>query len=98
MIKDTINTAPRWFLTLWIMVTTPLGATAGTLAFNMVMYKIAEIQLANGDATKQAIADTNGRIARLETRMAVVESQMPPLVATVDEIRADVKLLLKKRR
>ncbi len=98
MIKDTINTAPRWFLTLWIMVTTPIGATAGTLAFNLVMYQIAEIRAANGDATKQAIADTNTRIGRLETRMAVVESQMPPLVAKVDEIGADVKLLLKKRR
>jgi hypothetical protein len=98
MIKDTINTAPRWFLTLWIMVTTPLGATAGTLAFNLIMLKIAELQAANGDATKQAIADTNTRIGRLEVRMAVVESQMPPLVATVDEIRNDVKTLLKKRR
>jgi hypothetical protein len=98
MIKDTINTAPRWFLTVWILVTTPLGATAGTLAFNLIMYKIAEIQAANGDSTKQAIADTNTRIGRLEVRMAVVESQMPPLVATVDEIRNDVKTLLKKRR
>jgi hypothetical protein len=98
MIKDTINTAPRWFLTLWIIVTTPIGATAGTLAFNLIMYKIAEIQAANGDSTKQAIADTNTRIGRLEVRMAVVESQMPPLMAKVDEIGSDVKLLLKKRR
>lgn len=94
MIKDTINTAPRWFLTLWIMVTTPLGATAGTLAFNLIMLKIAEIQEANGDATKQAIADTNSRIGKLEVRVAVIESQLPPMV---DEIRSDVKLLLKKR-
>jgi hypothetical protein len=98
MIKETINTAPRWFLTLWILITTPLGAAAGSLAFNLVMFRIAEIQAAHGDATKQAIADTNTRISRLETRMAVVESQMPPLVATVDEIRADVKRLLKRGR
>jgi hypothetical protein len=98
MIKDTINTAPRWFLTLWILITTPLAVTAGTLAFNLIMFKIAEIQASNGDATKQAIADTNTRIGRLETRMAVVESQMPPLVSTVDEIRTDVKRLLKRGR
>ncbi len=97
MIKDTINTAPRWFLTLWILITTPLGATAGTLAFNLIMYKLAEIQAANGDATKQEIADTNTRIGRLEVRMAVVESQIPPMASTVEEIRADVKRLLKRR-
>jgi hypothetical protein len=80
------------------MVTTPLGATAGTLAFNLIMLKLAEIQEANGDQTKQAISDTNTRIARLEVRMAVVESQIPPMASTVEEIRSDVKTLLKKRR
>jgi hypothetical protein len=97
MIKDTINTAPRWFLTLWILVTTPLGATAGTLAFNLIMFQIAEIRAANGDATKQAIADTNTRIGRLETRVAVMESQLPPLVAKVDKIDANIERLLKRR-
>jgi hypothetical protein len=97
MIKDTINTAPRWFLTLWILVTTPLGATAGTLAFNLIMFQIAEIRAANGDATKQAIADTNTRIGRLETRVAVMESQLPPLLAKVDKIDANIERLLKRR-
>jgi hypothetical protein len=97
MIKDSINTAPRWFLTLWILVTTPLGATAGTLAFNLIMFQIAEIRAANGDATKQAIADTNTRIGRLETRVAVMESQLPPLVAKVDKIDANIERLLKRR-
>jgi hypothetical protein len=97
MIKDSINTAPRWFLTLWILVTTPLGATAGTLAFNLIMFQIAEIRAANGDATKQAIADTNTRIGRLETRVAVMESQLPPLLAKVDKIDANIERLLKRR-
>jgi hypothetical protein len=97
MIKDTINTAPRWFLTLWILVTTPLGATAGTLAFNLIMFQIAEIRAANGDATKQAIADTNTRIGRLETRVAVMESQFPVVLAKVEKIDANIERLLKRR-
>ncbi len=97
MIKDTINTAPRWFLTLWILVTTPLGATAGTLAFNLIMYELARMQDVYGEPTREEIAMIKAEQARLDRRVIVLELQMPNLAQKVDKIDANVEKLLKRR-
>ncbi len=97
MIKDAINTAPRWFLTLWVLFSTPFAVAAGTVAFNLVMYRLAEIQLAYGEPSRMADAVLERRLNGLEIRVSAIEYQIPPLVEKVNKIDANVEKLLKRR-
>ncbi len=95
---DWMRGAPRWLLLWGLLIETPIAIALGTFGFNMVMYRLAEIQTAYGDPTKQAIADLHTRINGLEIRVAAVEIQMPPLAQKVDKIDENVEKLLKRGR
>lgn len=88
------------YLAFWALIT---GIGIGTTALIWwIRREIGRIDK-NTDNLKEAISDhndyiqtTNGVIGRIHIDLAVQESSMKDLKADISEIKADIKILLKR--
>jgi hypothetical protein len=94
---DWMKGAPRWLLLWGLIGATTIGATFGSLSFNLVMYRLEEIRSVQVAPAMQGVADLDGRLNRLEIRVAAIENHLPTLTAKVEKIDANVERLLRRR-
>jgi hypothetical protein len=94
---DWMKGAPRWLLLWGLIGSTMVGTTFGTLSFNLVMFRLEEIRSVQVAPAIQGVADLDGRINRLEIRVAAIENHLPTLTAKVEKIDVNVERLLRRR-
>ena len=98
MTLDWAKEAPRWFLAWGMLISLAFGSTAGSMMFNVYQTELAEIRLNFGEPSRQRDAELDGRINRLEIRVAAIELQIPHMTAKLDKIDQNVDRLIKRGR